>query len=245
MGGRRSGKPFSKGKKSTPAPPPPAVAEKKTADGTPITATTAATAATAAEKLNLPPGAQLVGPTTMTPNGIVQGSTAPQTQLTSTSTVGTQPPGPPGSSLGGTPATPAPTPPPPPVPGAGTSTSVVGSQMTTGPQTTSFTSPRTVANNYGGGIPGIYGTQAPSTGTATSLPATGYPKMGGPGAGAAADPSTQINQTATTANTAPAAVAAGINPKAAAAVALRANQNTSTANNWAMPNMNGLRFGGY
>jgi len=94
-------------------------------------------------------------------------------------------------------------------------------------------------------IPGIFGTPAP-TGPATqgkSSPAVAPSRL--PIANPIFDQFAQINQAATTANTAPSNVAAGINPRAAAAIAARANQNTSSANNWALPNTDGLKFGGY
>jgi hypothetical protein len=66
-----------------------------------------------------------------------------------------------------------------------------------------------------------------------------------PSASGAGDSAAQYNQTAITPQTGPSTGAAGINPAAAAAAARRSNQNVSSASQYLMPSISGLRFGGY
>jgi hypothetical protein len=87
------------------------------------------------------------------------------------------------------------------------------------------------------------GQLAPSSVAGTITP-TGVKMSSGGGGSSTA----QYNQTPITPQTGPATGgggAAGINPAAAAAAARRANQNVSSASQYLMPNISGLRFGGF
>jgi hypothetical protein len=68
-----------------------------------------------------------------------------------------------------------------------------------------------------------------------------------PTASNAGDSTSQYNQTPSTPQTGPSTGvgAAGINPAAAMAAARRSNQNVTSASQYLMPSISGLRFGGY